>query len=249
MKKTLTFIILIYLCLTSVKAQETYQSAYVINCPTAATLDRGSYTIGLEAYALGGLNGKVNVGLTNRMMLGVGYGGKNIIGSGPIEWNPTVGVHLRYRVIDEELTFPAISVGFDNQGHGGYLEELERYAEKSKGVFVAFSKSFSFLGALALHGGANYSFETKDGDKDLNGYIGVEKSINEEFALFAEYDLAINDNTGKSIGAGDGYLNAGLKWIFEHKLYIDFLWVNILKNNKRYPYSNREIKISYVESF
>ena len=77
----------------------------------------------------------------------------------------------------------------------------------------------------------------------------VEKGVNEEFSLFAEYDLALNDNTGKSIGDGKGYLNAGLKWSFAGRLFIEFLWKDIAKNNGFNEASSREIRLSYIEYF
>ncbi len=228
---------------------EAVKSISIIDCPTAASLERGSFLGSLYMYNDGGLLGYLQVGLTNRLMFGISYGGANIIGSGQIDWNPQVAVNIRYRVIDESLGFPAIAVGYDGQGFGAYLKELNRFQEKSKGLYVAASKSFNFLGSLALHGGVNYSFERDDNDKDLNGYVGIEKSLNEELSIFAEYDLAMNDNTGKSIGQGKGYLNAALKWTFQKKLQIDFLWKNILSNNKFVDGSSREIRISYIEYF
>ncbi|NOX89700.1 MAG: YjbH domain-containing protein [Calditrichaeota bacterium] len=228
---------------------EAVKSLSIIDCPTAATLERGSFLGSLQVYNDGGLLGYLEVGLTNRMMFGISYGGKNLIGSGQVDWNPLVAVNIRYRVIDEALSFPAIAVGYDGQGHGAYLDSLSRFEEKSKGIYVAASKSFNFLGTLAFHGGLNYSFERKDSDKDLNGFVGIEKSLNNELSIFAEYDLAMNDNTGKSIGQGKGYLNAALKWTFQKKLQIDFLWKNILSNNKFIDGSSREIRISYIEYF
>ena len=228
---------------------EAVKSISIIDCPTAATMERGSFMGILQAYADGGLLGYLEVGLTNRMMFGISYGGKNIIGAGAIDWNPVVGVNVRYRVIDEALAFPAIAIGYDGQGHGAYIRSLKRYEEKSKGAYVAASKSFNFLGPWAIHGGINYSFERADNDKDLNGFVGLEKSFNNELSLFVEYDLGMNDNTGRSIGDGKGYLNAALKWTFQKKLQIDFLWKNILKNNTMIKGSSREIRIGYIEYF
>ncbi len=231
------------------QTSEAVQSLYMIDCPTSATLERGSFLTSLIAYNNGGLLGTIEVGITNRMMFGISYGGTNIIGTGPINWNPQVAVNIRYRIIDEQIGFPAIAIGYDGQGRGAYVDSLSRYIIKSKGLYATASKSFRFLGILAFHGGLNYSFENKDKDKDINMFAGVEKSINEGLSLFAEYDLATNDNTGHSIGDGKGYLNAGLKWTFQGKLHIDFVWKNILKNNKLYPYSGREIHLGYVEYF
>jgi hypothetical protein len=228
---------------------ENVRSLSVIDCPTAATLDKGSFLVALYAYSEGGILGMVDIGLTNRLMLGISYGGTNLIGVGEVKWNPQVGVNIRYRAIDEQVSFPGISVGYDGQGRGMWVDSLDRYAEKSKGLFVAASKSFRLLGSLALHGGLNYSFEREDKDKDLNGFLGIEKSINEELAVYAEYDLAMNDNTGRSIGDGKGYLNLGVKWSFQNKLFIDFLWKDIRRNNHLNKYSSREIRLSYVEYF
>lgn len=225
------------------------QSLSIIDCPTAATLERGSFLTAIDLYYMGGLTGSMEVGISDRVMFGISFGGTNLIGSGPVEWNPRAAVNIRYRMIDEQITFPAIAIGYNDQGKGAYIDSLQRFTEKSKGLYLALSKSFKFLGTLAFHGGLNYSFEREDHDKDLNGYFGVEKSINDELGLFAEYDLAMNDNTGLSIGAGRGYFNAGLKWIFQGKLFVNFVWKNILQNNKYYHYSGREIRLGYVEYF
>ena len=247
MKKT---IIVIFLTVTFISAQNPIaQSLSIVDCPTAGTLARGSFMTSLHSYNDGGLLGIIQVGISDRIMFGISYGGTNIIGTGPVEWNPQVGVNGRYRAIDETEGLPAFSVGYDGQGRGIYSDSLNRYLEKSKGIYIAASKSFRFLGFLALHGGLNYSFEHEDGDKDIDGWFGIEKGLNDELSLYAEYDLAINDNSVKSIGKGKGYLNAGFKWSFQGKLQIDFVWKNILKNNTMRPYSSREIRLGYVEFF
>ncbi len=248
LSKVIFFTFILFLSVYSQNI-EAVKSLSIIDCPTSATMERGSFMGMLQAYGEGGLLGYLEVGLTNRMMFGISYGGKNMIGSGNIDWNPAVGVNIRYRVIDEAFAFPAIAVGYDAQGHGAYLDSLKRYVEKSKGLYVTASKSFNFLGTLAFHTGLNYSFEREDNDKDLNGFIGIEKSINDELSLFSEYDLGMNDNTGRSIGDGKGYLNAALKWTYQKKLQIDFVWKNILKNNSLVKGSTREIRISYIEYF
>jgi hypothetical protein len=225
------------------------QSIFVIDCPTAATLDKGSFLGEIRAYSQGGLQGGVKVGLSDRFMIGISYGGSNIIGEGDVDWNPYPGAEVRYRLFHEQLNFPAISIGFNNQGYGAYIDSLERYSEKSRGLFAAASKSFRFLGAMAIHGGVNYSFETGDGDKDLNGFIALEKSINEEIGIFVEYDLAMNDNKENNIGSGKGYLNTSVKWSFGDQVFIDFVWKNILQNKNNQPYSSRQIRLYFVQYF
>jgi hypothetical protein len=237
--KTLKIISVLFILLFSLLlyGQDINETTSIIDCPTAGLLSRGSFMTGLNTYDNGGIMGLLEVGVTD------------IIGSGSVDWNPLVGVNIRYRLIQEYLTFPAVSIGYDNQGRGAYIDSLDRYSEKSKGLFLAVSKSFRFIGTFALHGGLNYSFEREDGDKDLNGFLGMEKSINEELGIFVEYDAAMNDNTGRSIGDGKGYLNAGLKWSMQNKFYLEFIWKNILENNKTNHQSGRVIRMSYIEYF
>ncbi len=249
MKKV--FLISIFLSVSQLLAQpeETVRSILIIDCPTAGSLDRGSYLVGIQAYEDGGILANIMVGLTDRFLLGISYGGTNLIGTGPVDWNPMVGVNVRYRLFEEQLLVPAISLGFDNQGRGVYIDSLKRYIDKSKGLYAVASKSFRFLGSMALHGGINYSFEGRQEDKDANLFFGIEKSINSEISLHAEYNLGLDDNEDGSLGYGKGYLNAGLKWAFQGRLFIDFLWKDILKNNTYNQNSSREIRISYVEYF
>lgn len=247
--KNVILVLLIFVCVNLRAQTEEIQSIWVIDCPSAATIERGSFMVGIDAYAYGGILTRVHVGISERIMFGISYGGTNLIGTGAVDWNPTIGVDVRYRLFNEQLTFPAVSIGFTNQGRGAYIDSLSRYTEKSKGAFLSISKSYNFLGTFAIHGGINYSFEHGDGDKDLSGFVGMEKSLNEELALFGEYDLALNDNTTNGVGDGKGYLNAGIKWSFEGQLFIDFLWKNILKNNSFDTNSSREIRISYLQYF
>jgi len=247
MKKILFF--LIFPIVVFAQEAAIVEPIVLIDFPTAGTLLRGSFNAHLRAYANGGILGGVDVGLTDRFMIGLSYGGTNVIGTGPVNGNPQVGAHVRYRLIEEDYTIPAITMGYNSQGFGAYIDSTKRYQNKSVGVFAAVSKNYEFLGLMGLHGGINYSFENGDGDKDLNFFAGIDKSLNPELALVAEYDFAINDNNARSVGSGKGYLNAGIKWVFAGKLRIDFILKNILKNTDKFSDISREIRISYIEIF
>jgi len=221
----------------------------LIDMPTAGTLMRGSFRSQLRAYANGGLLGGLEVGLTDRFMFGISYGGTNLIGRGTVDWNPQVGATVRYRLLEEDYNLPALTLGYNSQGYGAYIDSTERFMNKSLGVFAAVSKNYEFLGNFGIHGGINYSFEHGDGDKDLNFFVGMDKSLNPELSLTAEYDFAVNDNSGKALGNGNGYLNTALRWIFAGRLQIDFILKNILNNSEKISSISREIKITYVEIF
>lgn len=221
----------------------------LVDMPTAGILEKGSYVSSLRLYPAGGLLGGIQIGLSNRLLLGVSFGGENIIGEGKVNWNPEPGLQFIYRIVDENIVLPAITIGYNSQGFGPYNKTTKRYNIKSRGFYAVGSKNYAFLGDLSFHGGLNYSLERDDGDKDLNLFAGVMKSLNQDLNLIAEYDVAINDNDIRSIGEGKGYLNLGVRWLFANRLALQFQFKNILENKENVPYSNREIKIAYIEYF
>ncbi len=229
------------------------QPDLLINTPTAGSLDRGSYSTELRMMPDGGVLGGIKVGLTGRFMLGLSYGGSHIIGEDSVEWNPEPGVQVKYRLINEDYSWPALAIGFNSQGYHQYLPGPARYELKSSGFYAVLSKNYQFLGNLGLHAGVNYSLETGDDDNDPNLFVGIDKDINEEIALMVEYDTALNDNNtdrGDVVQRhGRGYLNAGVRWTFAEKFHIEFDVNNLLRNKRTVDTVSREIKAVYIEYF
>lgn len=247
--KRLTFVLAyLFLLATTGFSQRNVENRMLMDLPTAGTLERGSFAINLRMFSNGGLLGGVTVGLTPRFMFGISYGGENLIGQGDVNWNPNPGIQARLRLIDENFAMPAVTIGFNSQGYGPYNSTFNRYKTKSRGLFAVASKNYAFIYNLGLHGGINYSFETDDGDKDLNLFLGADLSFNREFRVMAEYDFARNDTRrDKQFGSGQGYLNAGFQWLFSNQLFLQLNLKNIFKNG---PESvTREIKIGYFEYF
>lgn len=226
---------------------------YLIDVPTANFLDRKYFELKLRVYHLGGMIGGLTVGLTNRLMFGVTYGGQNIIGQGKVLWNEAPGVNLRYRIRFESDQIPAISIGFDSQGYGTYYPNLKRYQIKSKGFYAVVSKNFLILSDFGVHGGINYSDENRGDEKDINFFCGAHLMLDQELSLLWEYDFAINDNDDKSLGSGKGYMNAAVRWYFSNQIVFEFSVKNLLKNNRSIdgepvPNLNRELKIIYFQT-
>jgi len=221
----------------------------IIDVPVAGMLQKGSYVSSIRLYPNGGVLGALSIGLSDRFYFGVSFGGENIIGEGAVNWNPEPGIHLAYRVLDENIVLPAVVLGYNSQGYGPYLPETRRYTIKSRGFYAVASKNYAFLGDLSFHGGINFSLEKGDGDSDGNLFVGLLKSLNPDLTLLAEYDFAINDNDINALGSGRGYLNLGVRWLFARRLAIQFHVKNLLQNRRNVPHANREIKILYLEHF
>jgi len=211
-------------------------------------IDKGRFGIDLRLFPNGGVAGQLHAGALKRLTIGISFGGEQIIGDQEIEWYPRAEVAVRYRVIEENTAWPALVLGYESQGYGAYLRD--RYQIKSKGLFLVLSKNYaSALGQFGMHGGMNLSREDGDGDDDLSGWFGVDKAINEDLVLIAEYDLALNDDSRAALGSGEGYLNAGVRWSVDSQLTLGFYLKNLSGNGDHEPDMSRELTILYTEKF
>ena len=264
MKRVLGLFLLLSLGL-SAQAQDmkTLPINRLIDNPTAGILNRGTWDFDMILYSSGGVLVGFNVGLLDRLNMGASFGGTNIVSDVKPDWNQRPELSLKYRVINESVTWPALAVGYNSQGHGQWIDEdidgdgddENRYEYKGPGFFVVAGKNYILgsFGMLGIHAGANFNGTENDDDRGVNLYLGADKEINNELAFISEYSLALNDvDTGLS--RDKGFLNLGLRWTFAERLSIELDFKDILKNRRDLmgrPVDNvaREIKITYVEMF
>jgi hypothetical protein len=226
----------------------------LVDLPTAGTLPRGAYQIGLRLYSGGGANGHTDIGLSNRFMMGISYGGTQIISSEDPDWNPRIGFSLKFRLIDEMEYFPAIAVGFTDQGYGLFRTDWDRYTFKSRGFYAVASRGFYFYKwTSGWHFGVNYSME-KDGDddSDVNIFGGFDATFNYNLAFLLEYDAGFNDDRGETTdvsGKGRGYMNLSIKWLFAENLELEFLVKDMLVNRRESSTVTREVRMMYIDHF
>jgi len=227
----------------------------VIDMPTAGINHRGEFNTDLRIYPNGGILAQMGIGLFRRFMFGISYGGSNVVGRGKIEGNKQPGMLVKYRLWEETTAFPAIALGYDNQGFGAWLKTYNRYEYKSPGLFIASSKNFSFGTDrnFGVHGVVNWNGTETDDDSGMDVSVGGDFSLNEELIALAEYNFALNDyRTDKSnrvvtLGQGNGYLNAGVRWAVG-KIYLQFEFKDILANRLNVSGPDRAFSISYAEA-
>ena len=218
---------------------------FIIDMPTAGMLEGGALALDVDLYESGGVLAGLTVGILDRLMLGLSYGGTGLIGGGEPEMNELPGVAARVRVLEETLSLPALAIGFDSQGRDGYVPASDRYRIKSPGVFVAVSKNYSFAGFLSVHGGGNYSLERRD-DSDVNWFVGVEKSVGGALSLLAEYNMGLNDNADSAIGRGRGYLGLALRWSASRGVTLGIYLKDLLDNGGDHAVANRSLRLEFV---
>jgi hypothetical protein len=219
---------------------------FIVDMPTAGMLEKGSFAVDIDFYQEGGVLAGLSAGVFERLSFGVSYGGSKLLGAGNAVMNPTPGVNVKLRLLEENVALPALVIGFDSQGKDGYLKELDRYAVKSPGLYAVVSKNYLLAGYLSLHGGINYSFERADDDRSFNVYAGVEKTLGPFLSALVEYNVGLNDNSGSAVGKGRGYLNAALKWSFSGGITLGVYFKDILINSRETTLVNRTARIEVV---
>lgn len=225
------------------------ESRYLVDMPTAGILHNGMIGMSVHFYEMSGVLVSLEAGAFNRLTFGLSYGGTNVIGTGAVDWNKLPGVNVRFRLLDETADFPAVTFGYDSQGKDAYVPQYERYTFKSPGFFAAASKYFTMLGYLGIHGGVNYSLENGDGNKNINFYVGADKTIGRDISVVAEYNFGLNDNLADPpmlTRPGHGFLNGAVKWSVGNGFTVEFDYKNILDLKKNG--SLRTIRIEYVQS-
>jgi len=207
-----------------------YELRDLIDLPTAGTLKKGNLGVSFYALPFGVLTSKIELGIIKNFSLGLSFGGANLIGSGKPDFYKRPGILGKFRFYTEARSFPSLTIGFNTQGKGQFIDSLDRYEIKSPGIYLASSKNYKFLGYLSFHGIINYSLEKKDNDENINFGAGIEKTIGPTISIILEYDLALNDNSNNSLGKNNGYLNAGLRWSASYGLTIGLDFKNLLDN-------------------
>jgi len=219
---------------------------YLIDIPTAGLLERGSFSFDVNFYQAGGVLLGLSAGPLDRLNFGISYGGTSIIGTETPRWNQLPGVNIKFRLFDESDLVPAIAIGFDSQGKETYIDSLERYTIKSPGFYAAGSKNYAILGYLSIHGGINYSMERADGDRDVNAFLGVEKTVGSDISVMLEHDFGFNDSNREALGKGRGYLNFGARWSLGNGFTIGLDLKDIIRNQQDITIGKRTIRLEYV---
>lgn len=225
-----------------------FEPRYLIDVPTAGIIPHGTMALDMDFFEHNGILATSSIGVFDRFVFGISYGGSNILGTEKPSWNSTPGFAIRLRLVDESIFIPAIACGFDSQGKEEYIDRLSRYTIKSMGFYAVASKNYSVMGYLSVHGGLNYSLERADGDDDLNFFIGAEKTLGHFLSFLGEYNLASNDSNRDALGKGRGYVNVGFRLSVGKGFSVGFNLKDIARNQQEISIGNRTFTLEYVQS-
>lgn len=251
------FVIFFVIIITEVKSDEikidSYQPRYIVDMPSAGTLDNLQYSVDAMLVGNGGFLVDVTVGIFKIVNVSMSYGGTGVIGNAKMNLQKYPGFHLKTKLLQEREVIPAIAIGFNSQGKGLYYEKQEklsddRYEQLAPDFYVAVSKSFNWaVGNLALSGGVNYSLLVPD-DKGINIYAGVEQSILNVCAIAFEINPNLNDKN-KYIwkdGKNPIMLNGALKFTPLEDMIIEVQFKDILKNANHSTQIGRYFGVTFI---
>lgn len=215
-------------------------SLYFVDQPYPHMPVHGVFNIDLRFGPDGGILGYVNIGIWDRLGLGMSYGASNLIGYGDPDFYEKPGVQARLMAIEEGMFYPSIFFGFDNQGYGEYTE---RYNIRSKGLYGQIGKSWMTLSVVVVSSaGFNYCLES---DKGFDAFCGLEARFGSSGALVLDYALNLND----PVDHNKGYFNGALRLLFDGETYFEFAVRDLLGNNVNDQQFNRTVKLGFEQSF
>ncbi|MCP4548952.1 MAG: hypothetical protein GY835_21060 [bacterium] len=237
----------------------------IIDSPTAQVLRNGEYRLGCRLMAMGSVIAHADVGIQDRVSIGVSWGMTNLLGRDDVETYENTGLSVRLLLV-QEMQYPGIAIGFTNQGYGHWYESLERYERKSKGFYACATRHWygPWDTEIVTTGGINYSLEKED-ESSVDAFFGLEQTFDGQFSLLVDYSLGLNDSRGEDeeaagfdserrFGDGLGWLDFGLCWTLEGSLELKFVLRDLLSNYRdpatgKRTAVDRQFMISYVGSF
>ncbi|MBN1898418.1 MAG: hypothetical protein JW827_06545 [Spirochaetes bacterium] len=193
----------------------------VLDIPTALTILRGYYDIEFNAYGGGGLQTKVAIGLTDRIMLGISEDVGGAIGNHKSDWN-IPGVLAKINILYPDMDTMGLAIGYDALLSGEYGKAYNNQItdEIVYGAYLAISKSVMlFQGEQFFHLGTRFPllpYEARIKGKNISMYAGLNIFFSPDIMIAGELEnIYFSGGRGKEI-----LYNTGLKYNFTEALSI-----------------------------
>ena len=216
----------------------------LIDSHTAMVPAHGEVRLEIGAGPDGAVLTGANVGLFERLSVGISYGMSEVIGRGDVVANPRPGIQFSALILDE-ANLPAIGVGYDSQGHGRWIEAYERYERKSPGFYAVATQNLLVTSSdllTSLSAGVNYSLEPNR--QAMDAFMGMTQMFGRGLGVLVDYDFALDD--AAAVDANRGYLDLGIQWKFGGGSHVRFLLRDLFGNYEGQGKVARELNFFYL---
>lgn len=181
----------------------------LIDVPTAAVTDYGSFSTRTRFFANGGVLEWLNFGVFQRLNIGASLNVDKFIGTDSPVQVTRPDLQVKFRAYDGTNIIPALAVGFDGQGYM-YNRIDHRYDQRQRGLYFVGSQEIGIPG-LDAHAG----FNIPDFDSNpLAGFMGISFNIQDQVLLMTEWDNIENWS--------DSRLNSGFRVYITPNFNLDF---------------------------
>lgn len=158
------------------------QPTWGIDNPLPTLLNHGEVVVRIKNEPANIMRGKIGVGIWNSILLGVSYGGSNIVGYGDIEWEERPYLDFRIKLLD--TGFLLGTAGYNDEPiEGGRFESKEMF-----GILGVRSKMGPFR--IIFTGGVNYNSDSESADFFSNAAL----NLNGPHTFHIEYILGAPDD-------------------------------------------------------
>ena len=197
-----------------------YEPITGIDNPLPVLLYHGEVLVHIKEEPIDKLRAKIGVGIWNGIILGISFGGTNLVGYGDIDWEEQPGVDIRARLFGNGIIESVL--GYNN-------EPIENYSEKH--LFACIGTRL--MPGIILSGGANYNH---DEDNGLDIFGNTALTLAEAHTFHLEYIMGANDEDNSRFNFGYKLQSGSMGIQFDLK--------NILGESV-----GRQLQIFYRESF
>ncbi|MBN2401334.1 MAG: hypothetical protein JXN64_02945 [Spirochaetes bacterium] len=217
---------------------------YVIDTPTAYTLEKGMYNFTFLAYDRGGVELKAFMGLHDNFYLGASFDIQSAIGKEEPEPHAP-GVIAKIKFTDGLERFPiSVAIGYDSFYIG---QEGKTYNNENKlnrmiyGPYIVVTKPIYLLDEEQhLHFGFRVPLQPYYVPEDSSYFVSFDIPIGNSVIFKAEGDRIYHDLSRRE----EWMLNVGLKYSYLNRIGVEF---DLLMQKK--SRSNRVLRIEYNDEF
>ncbi|WP_424243933.1 hypothetical protein Dip510_001117 [Elusimicrobium posterum] len=198
MKRIFTAVALILTLALGAQAQELRRDTYLIDIPTAETLEHYTTSFNTRFFSEGSVMETIDFGIYPRLNIGFSISAQNVIGTDTPIRVLVPQFQVKYKLYDGSLYLPAIAIGYDGREYM-YDRATKDYAHERKGAYLVASREI-IIPNLQFHPGVNVSdFDSSD----IYFFTGVNFNIEDVVNAMFEWDNVHN--------ISDSRLNAGVR--------------------------------------
>ena len=182
----------------------------IVEMPSARILPKGAYKVDGLIMQSSGLVSSFVFGIEKNVNFGISYSLVPFLGEGTPNPQKFPLFEVKARLFSEKGNMPAIAIGVNTQGLGGWTSD-DRFRFNAPGAYLVASKNVKWeAGVLTIHAGGSYALMPSPFKKSPIAFAGIEQSFYKNVTVAAEYIGTWNEDPAYCNNSG--YLHCAIKY-------------------------------------